>query len=473
MKRLSFAILFCKLFLFMFLSQGCGGYISSVAGSEEVKSQSSFASESAQDFIVSAGDDFNLTGPVSFVALEGQLSDPSSKVSSLRWTQVAGPAQVSINSSNQLTASLSNLTVAGSYTFKLTARSSERTATAMVKLNLVTSPAAGAPGVQQPQPNPNPVVSPVNPTPGGLTPINPSPGSPAIVSSYSCEEDVAKLGWQNLASKENVQVTFAPAGNPDYEALGFPATYPLAVSMMIYFYNPYRPGSTTYFRNNIDYSADGYRIEIKDNTTNAAINVLGSDISNETGISNTAGLKVSATVAGTAPDSTGKFQGRDYNLAWFHLYADFYKRIENYGVSTVNLYCKNSLVATGQQDVQSLKRGMATGVMRSTQYAPGKYGYTLDPSTPSLQASFTCPYEVEAGASAICGVNSLELVSGTWYIDGVAKENFTATKPSAGYPASANLIIPYPGKGTKQVRVLVTYKDGTSEMRQINLVKFK
>jgi len=120
-----------------------------------------------------------------------------------------------------------------------------------------------------------------------------------------------------------------------------------------------------------------------------------------------------------------------------------------------------------------LKGGLQTGFMDSMSYGARKWGYILDPATPSLPASVNCPLEVAAGTGATCTVDSMELVSGTWYVDGVAVQSFTAVKSAGGFPATGSYTVTRSGAGNRQVRVQVKYKDGTTEMRDVKLIKFK
>lgn len=329
-----------------------------------------------------------------------------------------------------------------------------------------------------PTATPRPIATPIptaTPRPVATTPmpVAPAPAPAptqtapvAMPSTGSCMDDVAQLGWQSLASREDVQVHLRPSGGPDFEALGYPERVLSSTSVQIMFENPYRPGSSLYFRNTIDYSRDGYRIEIVDQATNARATLTASEMDTNTFIVGIAGNPVSATVAATAPDATGNLP-RNSSFVWFNTSRAFYSRIQTFGASSIALYCNNVLIAKGQQDVASLDRGMRNGMKRVVQYAPGKWGYGFDETTPSLYASVDCPLEIAAGATGSCSVSdsSRSLLGGTWYVDGMAVKTFEGSFDQ--------LALVNQGTGARKIHAVVRYKDGTQERRDIKLVKFK
>jgi gliding motility-associated-like protein len=69
---------------------------------------------------VSAGSNTNIILPTSQVILTGTAVDSDGSVSSLKWTQLAGPSTANFQNETTLTLTASNL-VAGAYTFKLEA----------------------------------------------------------------------------------------------------------------------------------------------------------------------------------------------------------------------------------------------------------------------------------------------------------------------------------------------------------------
>lgn len=373
-------------------------------------------------------------------------------------------------------------------------RSNGRTATNdTTAAPALVAPAPAAPAapvrVSLPAPTatPRPVtVTPTYPTPAPVkapvpiaTPIQTVQPAPVIspqptASGEDCSSDVSLLGWQSLASRENVQVYLRPSGMIDFAALGYPERVLTSSSVQISFFNPYRPGSSLFFRNSINYGLDGYRIEFIDRASNARVAVDPSELDDNTGIMNLAGQRVSATAAGTAPDAMGKLV-RESNITWFNVSRGFYSRIQNFGVSTVSLYCKGVLVAKGEQDVSSIRRSMLNGMKRSIQYAPGQWGYTFDETTPTLSASVECPLEIAAGATGKCTLGGYmqSVASGTWYVDGVATKSFSSSGLSAYQDVHDELMLTNNGAGSRKIEAVVKYKDGTEERRGINLVKFK
>ena len=71
--------------------------------------------------VVSAGADKSITLPTSSASLAGTASDSDGSLASVAWSQVSGPAQGVFSAASSLSTSVSGLSVAGTYTFRLKA----------------------------------------------------------------------------------------------------------------------------------------------------------------------------------------------------------------------------------------------------------------------------------------------------------------------------------------------------------------
>lgn len=89
---------------------------------------------------VNAGADKAITLPTSSVSVTGTASDSDGTIASTVWTKTSGPATYSITSPNSLTTTISGLTTAGTYVFRLTATDNQG-ATAFDDMQVVVSAA--------------------------------------------------------------------------------------------------------------------------------------------------------------------------------------------------------------------------------------------------------------------------------------------------------------------------------------------
>lgn len=72
--------------------------------------------------VVNAGIDQSITLPVNMLSLQGTATDSDGTISSVRWTQVAGPANVTFSAMTSLTTNVNGLLVAGTYRIQLSAQ---------------------------------------------------------------------------------------------------------------------------------------------------------------------------------------------------------------------------------------------------------------------------------------------------------------------------------------------------------------
>jgi hypothetical protein len=75
--------------------------------------------------VVSAGSDKSITLPTSAISLAGSASDSDGSIASVAWSQVSGPTQGLFSAPSSLSTSVSGLSVAGTYTFRLRATDSQ------------------------------------------------------------------------------------------------------------------------------------------------------------------------------------------------------------------------------------------------------------------------------------------------------------------------------------------------------------
>lgn len=87
---------------------------------------------------VDAGSDQNI-GTASFASLSGSASDPDGSISSTIWTIISNPGSASIGSPSSLATSITGLSTAGVYTFRLTATDDDG-ATNYDEVNIAVQP---------------------------------------------------------------------------------------------------------------------------------------------------------------------------------------------------------------------------------------------------------------------------------------------------------------------------------------------
>ena len=337
-----------------------------------------------------------------------------------------------------------------------------------------------APVTTTPSGQQTPVVQPAlppEPNSGAFPPIAPSPApspapianpqpAPATVPSpavaVNCSVDIQALNWANLNSQEKVKISINPIDNYWNQQDGYPNEVYAYGGIGISFQNPYRLGSSNYFRHAPNYRAEGYSIKIRDNATGTVIEALDSDISRPH-VWSTSGQAVMGFVKGVASDKDSN--GRElYNSVGFHYSRSLYDKIKNINSATVSLHCNNALVAEGQQDIQSLKVNMSQRMVKvGTFQGAGLYSFPANQFVGFINGS--CPVEIIAGSNTQCTGGGLGVSSGHWVVDGQNTSTFGANV--AGLSLSAL------SRGTHSIQLVITYTNGTTDKTNVMLVKVK
>ena len=317
---------------------------------------------------------------------------------------------------------------------------------------LPTQPVAGAPTApSQPQsPHPAPAPAPS------------SPNTEPIVTT-DCSDDVAALGWSGLNNREKVNVSVRPIDNFWAKDDGYPNEIYAYGGMGISFENPYRIGSRAYFRHAPNYTAEGYKIQIKDHLTGLVVQAQDADLSRPH-VWSAAGVPVMGFIKSVDSEIDSN-KREQYNFVTYQFSRSLYDKIKNFKNSSVSLYCKNVLISEGTQDIQALSLDMARTLVKVGTYQ-GASLYSYPANTTTGYVSTQCPLEVIAGTNTKCTAGGLGIASGYWLVDGQSTQAFTGISPTALDLSSLS-------RGAHSVQLFITYSNGVTTKSLIHLLKIK
>lgn len=320
--------------------------------------------------------------------------------------------------------------------------------------------------VNSPGPVPAPIPAPA-PAPAPVSPPPQAPPSPVVAPAnpnfpvVNCAQDLEKLGWNDLATRENVQVHLYATDN---EAISKdPVEYEVIAhdGIDVRFENPYRIGSQEFGRASANLLAEGYEVKIVDNASGMMASATSAELDYHYQ-GQDPNRAVNTFISG-AKSAVNEY-GRTTNNSIRHLFNKaFYDRIKSFGKSTVSLYCNNKLVAKGEQDVNSLAYTMSRKMVKKTT-SQGSYYST--PTTDGFSI-LECPYEMNAGDAATCTLLGNNVANGYWLVDGVKGTQYTTSVYS--YKLNLNSL----SRGQHKIQFILNYKNGVQDVSQIFLVKIK
>ena len=319
--------------------------------------------------------------------------------------------------------------------------------------------------VQLPTPGPTQLPAPMPvPTPGaGLIPApSPAPApQPAPTAGFDCNQDLEKLGWVGLNNKEKVQIHLYTTDNDAITKTPFENEVLAHDGIDVRFENPYRLGSQEYGRYSPNFFADGYTIKVTDNASGASVTPVESDLDYHYQGGNL-DRAVNTFVTG-AKSAINEYNRITNNSVRHLLNRNFYEKIKNFKTSTVSLYCKNNLVASGIQDVNSLTYIMSRKMYKKTTTQSSYYAF---PTTDGF-SYLDCPYEINAGSSSKCELLGNNIANGYWVVNGQKGQQYN----TSAYKYELNLSALT--RGEHKVQFFLNYKNGSGDVSQIYLVKVK
>lgn len=339
--------------------------------------------------------------------------------------------------------------------------STEPRTDARLPITLPTTPAPGyptPPNTQNP-PTTGPLVPPSQPL---SPPPQPAPTpvvAPAIATD--CSEDLSALNWNDLNSREKVQIHLYTSDNDAISKTPIDNEVFAHDGIDVRFENPYRLGSQQYARFSPNLFVDGYTIKITDQASGASVTPVESDLDYhyQGGYLDRA---VNTFVTG-AKSAINDYNQVTNNSVRHLLNKNFYEKIKSFGKSTVSLYCKNNLVASGTQDVNSLTYIMSRKMYKKITQQGSYY------SSPTADgfSHLDCPYEINAGANSKCNLVGNNIANGYWVINGQKGQQYNTS--SYSYELNLSTL----ARGEHTVQFLLNYKNGSQDVSQIFLVKVK
>jgi poly(3-hydroxybutyrate) depolymerase/PKD repeat protein len=164
--------------------------------------------------VVNAGNTVNITLPVSTASLTGTATPATgSTIASYAWAQISGPVAATIGSPNAAATTVSQLTAAGTYAFKLTAKDNN---------NLSASDTVNVVVKEAPTPDEPPVVS--AGTPATIT-LPVSTATLTGTATPATGSTIASYTWTEVAGPVTATIATPNAASTTINGLTTPGTY--------------------------------------------------------------------------------------------------------------------------------------------------------------------------------------------------------------------------------------------------------